>query len=61
MIYEVDLSMPEVYLNFRLLFCGAWTRTDASEELDYKTCRDMCNYIKRAGTISIHMVHARPL
>ena len=58
MIYEVDLSLPEVHLNFRLLFRGTWDRTP--EELEYQTCRDMCNYFKRAGTVSIHMVHARP-
>ena len=61
MIYEVNLSLPEVYLNLRLLFRGAWARTDAREELDYKTCRNMGNYIERARAISIHMVHARPL
>ena len=61
LLYEFDLTLPEVHVNFRLLFRGAWMRNDAPEELEYKTCKDMCNYFKRATTIDIHMVHARPL
>jgi hypothetical protein len=61
LLYEFDLTLPEVHVNFRLLFRGTWARTDAPEELEYKTCKDMCNYFKRATTIDIHMVHARPL
>lgn len=58
MMYEFDLSLPEAHLNFRVLLRGAWDRTE--EEQEYKTCRAMCDYFKRATTIAIHMVHARP-
>ena len=59
-LLKFNLTVSEVQMSIRLLFRGEWARSP--EQQEYKTCRAMCDYIKRTSTISLHTkVHKRPL